>query len=43
MTLYARFVRAEQEKLEKQQTELIELEAHISGLRSQLQTTRATE
>jgi hypothetical protein len=34
---YARFVRAEQEKLEKQQTELIELEAHITGLRNQLQ------
>ena len=34
---YARFVQAEQEKLEKQQTELIELEAHITGLRNQLQ------
>ena len=34
---YARFVRAEQEKLEKQQNELVELEAQISGLRSQLQ------
>ncbi|HUS93883.1 MAG TPA: dynamin family protein [Patescibacteria group bacterium] len=34
---YTRFVRAEQEKLEKQQSELIESEAHITGLRNQLQ------
>ena len=33
---YARFVRAEKEKLENQQTELIELEARITGLRNQL-------
>lgn len=34
---YARFVRAEQEKLERQQKELIELEAHITDLQNQLQ------
>jgi hypothetical protein len=40
---YARIVRAEQEKLVKQQTDLVELEAHITGLGSQLQSPIATE
>ena len=33
---FARFVRAEQEKLEAERDELVELEAHITGLRRQL-------
>ncbi|MFW6062655.1 MAG: hypothetical protein ACOC9V_00620, partial [Chloroflexota bacterium] len=33
---FARFVRAEQEKLEAERDELAELEAHITGLRRQL-------
>lgn len=38
---FARFVRAEQEKLEAERDELAELEAHITGLRRQLDLPEA--
>jgi small GTP-binding protein len=40
---FGRFVRSEREKLERQQETLTELEAHIIGLRSQLQQERRVE
>lgn len=40
---FARFVRAESDKLTNQQTQLIELEAHITGLQAQLKLRTLAE
>lgn len=40
---FTRFVRAESDKLDAQQSQLIELEAHIVGLQAQLQLKRIAE
>ncbi|MEJ2747155.1 MAG: dynamin family protein [Anaerolineae bacterium] len=39
---FARFVRAEQDKIGAQRNQLVELEAHIVGLRAQLQADKVT-
>ncbi len=40
---FARFVRAEHDKISAQRDEMVELEAHISGLQAQLRLKEIAE